>query len=224
MHLTARQRLKNLNIMTQSELYKAVTAYFLATMPAPKTELHYGSPFQLLVAVRLSAQCTDKRINMVTPALFERFPDARAMYGVEFDELLPYIKSVSYPNAKCRDLLAMAKMIVEDFGGEVPEDIESLQKLPGVGPKTANVVASVLYGAKVIPVDTHVFRVAKRIGLTVNAKTPVQAEKQLEAGFSDEVKHLAHHWLLLHGRYVCTARKPKCEECGLSEQCIMHNS
>lgn len=210
--------------MTQSELYKYVTAYFLATMPAPKTELHYNTPFQLLVAVRLSAQCTDKRINLVTPALFERFPDARAMYGVEFDELLPYIKSVSYPNSKCRDLLAMAKMIVDNFGGEVPTDIEGLQKLPGVGPKTANVVASVLYGAKVIPVDTHVFRVSARIGLTVNAKNPLQAEAQLEKGFADDVKHLAHHWLLLHGRYVCTARNPKCAKCGLAEQCIMHNA
>ncbi|MBP5683477.1 MAG: endonuclease III [Bacteroidales bacterium] len=210
--------------MTRPELYQYVTEYFKATMPAPKTELHYENPFQLVVAVRLSAQCTDKRINIVTPALFERFPDAMSMYDVDFDELLPYIKSVSYPNSKCRDLLAMAKMWVDDFGGEVPTDIEGLQKLPGVGPKTANVVASVLFGAKVIPVDTHVFRVSKRIGLTVNAKTPIQAEKQLEEGFSDDVKHLAHHWLLLHGRYVCTARKPKCEECGIAEQCIMHNA
>ena len=210
--------------MTRPELYQFVTDYFKATMPNPQTELHYETPFQLVVAVRLSAQCTDKRINMVTPALFERFPDAKSMCKVGFDELLPYIKSVSYPNSKCRDLLAMARMIVDDFDGNVPTDIEGLQKLPGVGPKTANVVASVLFGAKVIPVDTHVFRVSARIGLTVNAKTPLQAEAQLEKGFADDVKHLAHHWLLLHGRYVCTARNPKCAECGLAQQCIMHNS
>ncbi len=210
--------------MTRTELYQFVTDYFKATMPNPQTELHYETPFQLVVAVRLSAQCTDKRINMVTPALFERFPDAKSMCEVGFDELLPYIKSVSYPNSKCRDLLAMARMIVDDFDGNVPTDIEGLQKLPGVGPKTANVVASVLFGAKVIPVDTHVFRVSARIGLTVNAKTPLQAEAQLEKGFADDVKHLAHHWLLLHGRYVCTARNPKCAECGLAKQCIMHNS
>nr|MCR5455769.1 endonuclease III [Bacteroidales bacterium] len=155
--------------MTQTELYAYVTDYFQATMPAPKTELHYDNPFQLVVAVRLSAQCTDKRINMVTPKLFERFPDAQSMYDVDFDQLLPYIKSVSYPNSKCKDLLAMAKMLVDEFDGKVPTDIENLKKLPGVGPKTANVVASVLYGAAVIPVDTHVFRVSARIGLTRNA-------------------------------------------------------
>ena len=210
--------------MTIKERYHGILEYFQQEQPNPETELQHRDPFELLVAVMLSAQCTDKRINMVTPALFERFPDARAMYGVEFDELLPYIKSVSYPNSKCRDLLAMAKMIVDDFGGEVPEDIEGLQRLPGVGPKTANVVASVLYGAKVIPVDTHVFRVSARIGLTVNAKTPIQAEKQLEAGFDESIRNLAHHWLLLHGRYVCKARKPLCDKCGLSEQCTMHNA
>ena len=209
---------------TNKELYQQVTDYFKATMPNPQTELHYDNPFQLVVAVRLSAQCTDKRINAVTPALFEKYPDAKSMSQATFDELLPYIKSVSYPNSKCHDLLAMARMIVDEFGGDVPVGVENLQKLPGVGPKTANVVASVLYGAKVIPVDTHVFRVSRRLGLTVNAKTPLQAEAQLEAGFADDVKHLAHHWLLLHGRYICTARNPKCEECGLAEQCIMHNS
>lgn len=211
-------------MMSRPELYAFVTDYFKAAMPNPQTELHYDNPFQLIVAVRLSAQCTDKRINAVTPSLFERFPDARSMSQATFDELLPYIKSVSYPNSKCRDLLAMSRMIEDEFGGEVPEDIERLQKLPGVGPKTANVVASVLYGAKVIPVDTHVFRVSRRIGLTVNAKTPLQAEKQLEEGFGDAVKGLAHHWLLLHGRYVCTARNPKCNECGIAEKCAMHNS
>ncbi|MCR5454668.1 MAG: endonuclease III [Bacteroidales bacterium] len=209
--------------MTQTELYAYVTDYFQATMPAPKTELHYDNPFQLVVAVRLSAQCTDKRINMVTPKLFERFPDAQSMYNVDFDQLLPYIKSVSYPNSKCKDLLAMARMLVDEFDGEVPTDIENLKKLPGVGPKTANVVASVLYGAAVIPVDTHVFRVSARIGLTRNAKNPLQAEKQLEEGFSDDVKRQAHHWLLLHGRYVCKARKPLCDKCGLREHCEKNN-
>ncbi len=188
-------------------------------MPAPQTELHYDNPFQLVVAVRLSAQCTDKRINMVTPALFERFPDAKSMAGTTFEELLPYIKTVSYPNSKTRDILAMAKMVVEEFGGEAPGDVDGLKRLPGVGPKTANVVASVLYGAHVIPVDTHVFRVSRRIGLTTDAKTPEQAQKQLEAGFDEDSKRLAHHWLLLHGRYVCTARKPKCAECGLKGLC-----
>lgn len=209
--------------MTLPELYSSVTAYFQATMPAPETELNYGNPYQILVAVRLSAQCTDKRINIVTPKLFERFPDPQSLYGVTADQLLPYIKSVSYPNSKCRDLLAMAKMLVDDFGGQVPIDIEDLKKLPGVGPKTANVVASVLYGAAVIPVDTHVFRVAARLGLTQDAKNPLQAEKQLEKGFRDDVKRQAHHWLLLHGRYVCKARNPLCHKCGLSAICKMRH-
>lgn len=210
--------------MTQIELYRYVTDYFAQTMPQPQTELHYGSDFQLLVAVRLSAQCTDKRINAITPALFAKYPDAQSMYGVDFEELYPYIKSVSYPNAKTKDVLAMAKKIVDDFAGNIPHDIQQLQQLPGVGPKTANVVASVLYGAQVIPVDTHVFRVSARIGLTINAKTPLQAEKQLEAGFCNEVKHQAHHWLLLHGRYICKARKPLCAECGLCDVCKYFSS
>lgn len=200
--------------------YQRVVDYFSRTMPEAKTELHYGNPFQLLVAVRLSAQCTDKRINMVTPALFERYPDAKAMAESSFDEVLSYVRSVSYPNSKARDILAAARMIVDDFGGQVPVDIDDLRKLPGVGPKTANVVASVLYGAQVMPVDTHVFRVSARIGLTSGAKTPLQAEAQLEKGFPPEVLGRAHHWLILHGRYVCKARKPLCEQCGLSDFCL----
>ncbi|MCQ2251932.1 MAG: endonuclease III [Bacteroidales bacterium] len=199
--------------------YRRVVEYFSQKMPQAQTELHYGNPFQLLVAVRLSAQCTDKRINMITPALFGRFPDAASMSGSTFDEVLDYVKSVSYPNSKARDILAASRMIVEEYGGEVPSSIEELQKLPGVGPKTANVVASVLWGAQVMPVDTHVFRVSARLGLTQGARNPLQAEKQLEKGFPSEVIGRAHHWLILHGRYVCKARKPLCAECGLTDIC-----
>ncbi|MBP5366997.1 MAG: endonuclease III [Bacteroidales bacterium] len=200
-------------------LYAAVTEYFTKAIPDAKTELKYGNPFQLLVAVRLSAQCTDKRVNMVTPALFERFPDAESLAKADFDEVIKYTKSISYPNSKTRDIIAAAQMIVEKFGGSLPTTVEELETLPGVGRKTANVVASVLYGAEVMPVDTHVFRVAARIGLTKNAKNPLQAEKQLEEGFDKNVIGRAHHWLILHGRYVCTAHKPKCGECGISNIC-----
>jgi len=204
-------------------LYKRVVEYFSERMPEAKTELHYDNPFQLLVAVRLSAQCTDKRINMVTPALFGRFPDASTMAESDFDEVLSYVKSVSYPNSKARDILAAARMIVDDFGGEVPRSVDELQKLPGVGPKTANVVASVLWGAEVMPVDTHVFRVSARLGLTKDAKTPLKAESQLEKGFPKEVIGRAHHWLILHGRYICKARKPLCYKCGLTDVCVEYN-
>ena len=204
-------------------LYQAVTNYFTKAMPDAKTELKYDNPFQLLVAVRLSAQCTDKRVNMVTPALFERFADAETLAAAEFDEVIKYTKSISYPNSKTRDIIAAAKMVVEQFGGEIPKTVEQLETLPGVGRKTANVVASVLYGAEVMPVDTHVFRVAARIGLTKNAKTPIQAEEQLEKGFPPSVLGRAHHWLILHGRYVCTARNPKCGECGISSLCKCFN-
>ena len=200
-------------------LYAAVTEYFTKAIPDAKTELKYGNPFQLLVAVRLSAQCTDKRVNMVTPALFERFPDAESLAKADFDEVIKYTKSISYPNSKTRDIIAAAQMIVEKFGGSLPTTVEELETLPGVGRKTANVVASVLYGAEVMPVDTHVFRVAARICLTKNAKNPLQAEKQLEEGFDKNILGRAHHWLILHGRYVCTARNPKCKECGLTEIC-----
>ena len=204
-------------------LYQAITDYFTKAMPDAKTELKFGNPFQLLVAVRLSAQCTDKRVNMVTPALFERFPDAESLAKAEFDEVIKYTKSISYPNSKTRDIIAAAKMVMEQFGGEIPKTVEELETLPGVGRKTANVVASVLYGAEVMPVDTHVFRVAARIGLTKNAKTPIQAEEQLEKGFPPSVLGRAHHWLILHGRYVCTARNPKCGECGISGFCKCFN-
>lgn len=204
------------------DIYGRVVDYFQQTMPDARTELHYGNAFQLLVAVRLSAQCTDKRINMVTPALFERFPDAASMAAGTFDEVLSYVKSVSYPNSKAKDIIEAARMIVNDFGGEVPADIPSLQKLPGVGPKTANVVASVLWGAQVMPVDTHVFRVSARLGLTHGAKTPLQAEAQLEKGFPNGVLNKAHHWLILHGRYTCKARKPLCHQCGLSDICVYY--
>ncbi len=200
-------------------LYAAVTEYFTKAMPDAKTELKYGNPFQLLVAVRLSAQCTDKRVNMVTPALFERFPDAQSLSKADFNEVIKYTKSISYPNSKTRDIIAAANKIVDDFNNELPKTVEELETLPGVGRKTANVVASVLYGAEVMPVDTHVFRVSARIGLTQNAKNPLQAEKQLEEGFDKNVIGRAHHWLILHGRYVCTARNPKCKECGLTEIC-----
>lgn len=204
-------------------LYAAVTEYFTKAMPDATTELKFGNPFQLLVAVRLSAQCTDKRINMITPALFEHFPDAETMSKASFEEVLKYTKSVSYPNSKTRDIIAAAKKIVEDFNGELPKTVEDLETLPGVGRKTANVVASVLYGAEVMPVDTHVFRVSARIGLTQNAKNPKQAEEQLEKGFPPSVIGRAHHWLILHGRYVCTARNPKCGECGITEVCKYFN-
>lgn len=203
-------------------LYNAVTEYFTKAMPDAETELKFGNPFQLLVAVRLSAQCTDKRINMITPALFEHFPDAETMSKASFEDVLKYTKSISYPNSKTRDIIAAAKKIVDDFNNELPKTVEELETLPGVGRKTANVVASVLYGAEVMPVDTHVFRVAARIGLTQNAKNPLQAEKQLEEGFDKNVIGRAHHWLILHGRYVCTARNPKCKKCGLTEICHYH--
>ena len=210
--------------LEMNALYQAVTDYFSLAMPTAETELQYENPFQLIVAVRLSAQCTDKRVNQVTKVFFKDFPDAESVYNADFETVFPYLKSVSYPNSKTKDVLGIAKMIVEDFGGKTPETVEDLQKLPGVGPKTANVVASVLYGAKVMPVDTHVFRVSARIGLTKNAKTPLQAEKQLEAGFDKDILPRAHHWLILHGRYVCKARKPLCEKCGLVNICMAYKS
>ena len=199
--------------------YDNILAWFAANMPDAGSELHYRDPFQLLVAVILSAQCTDKRVNMVTPALFERYPTAGAMAAATAEEILPYIKSVSYPNSKATHLAAMAKMLTERFGGVVPDDTEKLEQLPGVGRKTANVVASVIYGKQVMPVDTHVFRVAARMGLTRNAKTPLQTEEQLTAHIPSHLLPIAHHWLILHGRYVCTALRPKCSECGISKWC-----
>lgn len=205
--------------MRKEERYRWAIAYFEQAMPLAQTELHYGSAFQLLVAVVLSAQCTDKRVNMVTPALFSAYPDARAMAAAEADEVLAYVKSVSYPQSKSRHLVAMARMIEGEFGGEVPSDMEALQRLPGVGRKTANVMQAVFFDNPAMPVDTHVFRVANRIGLTVNSKSPLQTERELVKHIPQELLSKAHHWLILHGRYVCQARRPKCGECGLAEVC-----
>ena len=206
--------------MTKKERYRAFVDYFLESFPEPETELRYNNPFELLVAVVLSAQCTDVRINKVTPALFEKFPTAEFMATASFDELFELIRSVSYPNNKSKHLMGLSKMIMEDFGGEVPVKHEDLQKLPGVGRKTANVIVSVLYNQPAMAVDTHVFRVSKRLGLvTQTAKTPLEVEKQLVKNIPEEHIHKAHHWLILHGRYVCLARKPKCEECKITHFC-----
>lgn len=200
-------------------LYKTVIDYFLKTMPVAETELEYSNPFHLIVAVILSAQCTDKRVNQITPALLQRYPDAFSMSEAEPAEVFDYIKSCSYPNNKSKHLVGMAKKLVELFDGKVPEDLDDLQKLPGVGRKTANVIASVVFNKPAMAVDTHVFRVAARIGLTVKAKNPLEAEKQLVKYIPEELVSTAHHWLILHGRYVCLARKPLCEKCGLTDVC-----
>ncbi len=205
--------------MRREERYRGVVEYFSEAMPVAESELEFRNPYELVVAVMLSAQCTDRRVNLTTPALFDRFPTAEAMAAAEVEDIYPYIKSISYPNNKARNLARMARMLVEEFGGVVPDTVEQLERLPGVGRKTANVVAAVLFGREVMPVDTHVFRVSRRIGLTVGAKTPLQAEAQLEAGFPKHLLPIAHHWLILHGRYVCTARKPRCGECGVRPWC-----
>lgn len=210
--------------MTLAERYSGVLGWFAVNRADAETELHYDTVFQLLVSVMLSAQCTDRRVNSVTPALFDRFPTAETMASASSDEILKYIHSVSYPNSKAQHLAAAARMIMSDFGGEVPADITELQKLPGVGRKTANVVGAVAYGCEVMPVDTHVFRVSARIGLTRGAKNPLQTELQLERNIPSAIVPKAHHWLLLHGRYVCTARNPKCSECGISEWCAKHSA
>jgi len=205
--------------MTIKERYDFVIAYFLQNAPDAETELVYDNPFQLLVAVILSAQCTDKRVNLTTPALFERYPDAAALAQAQPEAVFNLIKSISYPNNKTKSLLGMAKMLQEQFNGAVPLTVEALMKLPGVGRKTANVITSVIDEQPNMAVDTHVFRVSARIGLTRNAKNPLQAEKQLVKHFPPELIHKAHHWLILHGRYICTARKPKCAVCGLKSVC-----
>lgn len=205
--------------MRKQERYKAFVSYFAEHQPEAKTELDYENPYQLLVAVILSAQCTDKRVNMVTPALFQRFPEPESLAAASVDEVFQYIRSISYPNNKAKHLVGMANMLVKDFEGVVPEKIEDLQKLPGVGRKTANVIASVVYQAPAMAVDTHVFRVSNRIGLTNNAKTPLSVEKELVKHLPKETIHLAHHWLILHGRYICVARRPKCETCPIASFC-----
>lgn len=205
--------------MLRKDRYKAFVEYFSSHQPEAETELHYENPYQLLVAVILSAQCTDKRINQVTPKLFERFPTPESLAQSTSDEVFEYIRSVSYPNNKAKHLVGMAKKLVLDFNGEVPSSIEDLQTMPGVGRKTANVIASVIFSAPAMAVDTHVFRVSNRIGLTRNAKTPLAVEKQLVNFLPENKIHIAHHWLILHGRYVCLARSPKCTICPLTNIC-----
>lgn len=205
--------------MRKKELFEQVIRYFTETMPVAETELEYTNPFHLIVAVILSAQCTDKRVNQITPDLLKRYPTPKKMAEAEPAEIFEYIKSCSYPNNKAKHLVGMARKLMELFDGKVPDDVQELQKLPGVGRKTANVIASVVYNKPAMAVDTHVFRVAARIGLTTNAKTPLATEMQLMKYIPEELVPKAHHWLILHGRYVCQARKPKCEICGLKTVC-----
>jgi endonuclease-3 len=209
--------------MTRKERINRVIEYFRENHPIAETELNHNDPFELVVAVVLSAQCTDKRVNMITPALMEAFPTPEAMAAAHPEEIYEYIKSCSYPNNKSKHLAGMASKLVEEFNGVVPDDVKNLQKLPGVGRKSANVIASVIYDKPAMAVDTHVFRVSERIGLTRNAKNPLQAEKQLIQHIPEKLIPKAHHWLILHGRYVCTARNPKCHECPLTEYCIYYH-
>ena len=204
--------------MTKKERFRAILDWFAQNRPAVQSELHFRNPFQLLVAVILSAQCTDKRVNLVTPALFERFPSSQSLATASFDEVYPFVKSVSYPNAKARHLIAMAQMLEAEYGGTVPSVIDALMRLPGVGRKTANVIASIVYDQPVIAVDTHVFRVAHRLGLS-DGSTPWAVEQELEKYIPVQQRAIAHHWFILHGRYVCTARAPKCQDCPLAAWC-----
>jgi len=205
--------------MTKKQLFEHIITYFEKEMPVAETELHYRTPYELLVAVILSAQCTDKRVNIITPPFFDRFPTAELLAETTVEEIFSLIKSCSYPNNKAKNLLGMAQKLTKQFNGIVPDDIEKLQELPGVGRKTANVIASVVYNQPAMAVDTHVHRVAARIGLTQNAKTPLETEKQLVKFFPEELIPKAHHWLILHGRYTCKARNPQCSKCGLKELC-----
>lgn len=205
--------------MTIAQRYAGVIDWFEHNMPDPRTELHYNSPYELLVAVILSAQCTDKRINIVTPPLFEAFPTPQALAAASEAEVFKYIRSVSYPNNKTRNLIGMARKLVDDFGGEVPSDIDSLLTIPGVGRKTANVILSVVFDQAAMAVDTHVFRVSERIGLTTGSKNPLQTERTLIRHIPADLVGRAHHWLILHGRYVCKARRPDCLNCGLQPYC-----
>lgn len=205
--------------MSKKERYRFFIDYFLEHAPNAETELLYDNPYHLLVAVVLSAQCTDKRVNMTTPAIFEKFPNVQALALATYDEIFELIKSISYPGNKSRHLMGLAEMLVNRFGGEIPLTVEELMLLPGVGRKTANVITSVIDNQPNMAVDTHVFRVAARLGLTVNAKNPLDAERQLTRHIPRELVYISHHWLILHGRYICLARKPKCEVCGLREIC-----
>ena len=205
--------------MTIKERYSRVLQIFEETMPSPETELHYDTPFHLLLAVILSAQCTDKRVNMVTPPLFEAYPTPQQLAEATTEEVFPYIKSVSYPNNKTRSLLGAARVIVEEFGGEIPDNIDDLMRIPGVGRKTANVMLAVVWNRAAMAVDTHVFRVSERIGLTTGSKTPLQTETTLVRYLPEYIIPKAHHWLILHGRYVCKARRPDCLNCALTSVC-----
>lgn len=205
--------------MTKKERYKNIISWFQDNMPIAETELNYSNSYELLVAVILSAQCTDKRVNIITEALFKEFPTIEVMANSTQENIFSFIRTCSYPNNKAKHLLGMSKMLLEDFNGEVPSDINNLQKLPGVGRKTANVIISVVFNKPAMAVDTHVFRVSARIGLSTNSKTPLETEKQLVKYIPEELLPIAHHWLILHGRYVCVARKPKCADCGISKWC-----
>lgn len=209
--------------MTTKKRYEGILSWFQENMPSPQTELHYDTPFHLLLSVILSAQCTDKRVNIVSPALFAAYPEPADLATASVEDVFEYIKSISFPNNKARHLVNAAKMIVEEFGGELPSDIDSLMKLPGVGRKTANVMLSVVWNKAAMAVDTHVFRVSNRIGLTDNSKTPLETEKTLVANIPEHLISQAHHWLILHGRYVCVARKPNCLECGIRQFCKSYN-
>ncbi len=205
--------------MRKKERFEKVIEWFKTNMPVAETELHYTNPYELLVAVILSAQCTDKRVNQIVPELLKRFPTPQKLAEVESGEVFEYIRSCSYPNNKAKHLVGMARKLVADFQGIIPSEVEELVKLPGVGRKTANVIASVVFNKPALAVDTHVFRVAARIGLSSKAKTPLETERQLVAYIPDEMIPIAHHWLILHGRYICVARKPKCDICGLQSYC-----
>lgn len=205
--------------MRKKERFEKIISWFQENMPIAETELNYTDPYELLVAVILSAQCTDKRVNQITPPLFDKYPTAFDLSHATQDDIFDLIRSCSYPNNKAKHLLGMAKMLVEDFKEIVPDDVKELQKLPGVGRKTANVIASVVYDKPAMAVDTHVFRVSERLGLTTNSKTPLETEKVLVSHIPEELISTAHHWLILHGRYVCLARKPRCKPCGLKEYC-----
>jgi endonuclease-3 len=210
--------------ISKKDRYKLVLEWFKVNNPLAETELNYSNPFELLVAVILSAQCTDKRVNIVTEKLFSMYPDAFSMSRASIDEVFLVIRSISYPNNKAKHLVGMANMLLEKFGGKVPSEISDLIQLPGVGRKTANVIASVVFDKPAMAVDTHVFRVSNRIGLTTNAKTPLETEKQLMKYIPTELVAISHHWIILHGRYICTARSPKCITCGIKDYCKFYNS
>ncbi|MDR0659213.1 MAG: endonuclease III [Prevotellaceae bacterium] len=205
--------------MQKKERFKKVIEWFKENVPIAESELNHSNPYELIVATILSAQCTDKRVNMVTPDFFKQYPTVYKLADADVDSIYEPIKSISFPNNKAKHLLGMAQLVVSRFNGKIPDTVEELESLPGVGRKTANVVASIIYNKPVIAVDTHVFRVSARIGLSTNAKTPLETEKQLEAYIPEEYRAIAHHWLILHGRYICVSRKPKCRECGLTPYC-----